>query len=191
MMPAFNVRGLDGPMLMRRPRFAPREAAAAPLTPNALPADLPSGWFVVPAIEGEVGRMWVQTGEIDSNYVWGESPRTVVGTAYRNHTHVLADSTRINALRLPGATTIRLHVSQGFLSTHIAANDGGDDEPNRSLYIYTSASAHEEFRYDGITNAGGGFVNWPLNTGHKVALRATLATANTRVILVVAPASEA
>lgn len=166
-------------------------SGAAPATPamtTDLPAGLPSGFFTVAAKTGELSRLWVVTGTPDSNYVWGESPRPVVGSAYRNSFPFFTADLNINAIRLP-TNTFRLHnVGSGF-SAYIAANDGGADEPDLAVFVHTSASTVAEFKFSESSGAGGGFANWATNTGLKAQVATALATAGTQAILVLANAS--
>lgn len=166
----------------------PGLSATAPAATTDLPSGLPSGFFTVAARAGEVGRMWVVTGTPESNYAFGEDPRPVVGSAYRNTFEFFPD-VPINAIRCP-SNTIRLHNASGTMSTYILANDGTGDEPDLALFIYTGASTFSELKFSDVAGSpGSGFVNWSTGNPTLTALRTALLTANTQAILVLANAT--
>lgn len=177
MTPAYNVRGLDGPLLPLRPRFAPV-----------------GGPWEVEALTGEIARATLIVGSltlVGSNRTvldvrTGQSDGSIDSNAFPSET------VAINRIRY--ASEISFTINRGGGGSFSTWR--GENTDN-SVFVYTSAEDRVELRIEDST-AGGGFMRFAIaesddNTiTDAEAVDEFLSAIETgqRVVLVLAPKTE-
>lgn len=157
-----------------------------------VPDDLPSDWpFAVPTLPGELNRMWIDAVPVSGGYIWGVDPRPVTGTAYQVDPQMYDADNQLVGVRIGSSGSNIIFYASGFThSEWVGARDGGEGEPQLSLFLYVdSADNFFEFRYGSQSGVGGAFLTY--NTTSGSALRAELNrilgdAGGTQVILILA-----